>query len=187
MKAIAAGLAAVAVAFTSSLAVAGALLDAATRAEALRAQGKIVEALEELQAAMDRVCEGSPLAFRKVAIVESSEGYGDFVERTDKIFKPDEKLLVYVEPVCLGAGAEGAVGFKADLSITNTTGQVLGEAKDVFSVSTSGGGHFSATLSFEVPYLRPGEYKATFVVRDSNSPRTGSFDVPFTIGLPAAN
>lgn len=187
MKASAAGLIAVALSFSSSFAVAGTMLDAATRAEALRAQGKIVEALEELQAAMDKVCEGSPLAFRKAAIVESSKGFGDFVERTDKTFKPDEKLLVYVEPVCLGAGANGAVGFKADLSITNTTGQVLGEAKDVFSVSTSGGGHFSATLSFEVPYLRPGDYKATFSVRDSNSPRTGSFEVPFSIGLPTAN
>jgi hypothetical protein len=187
MKAGGAGLIAVALAFSSPFAVAGTLIDAATRAEALRAQGKTVQALEELQAAMDKVCEGSPLAFRKVVIVDSSEGYGKFVERADKTFKPDEKLLVYVEPVCLGAGADGAIGFKADLSVANTTGQVLGEAKDVFSVSTSGADHFSATLSFEVPYLRPGEYKATFAVRDSNSPRTGSFEVPFAIGLPTAN
>ena len=66
-------------------------------------------------------------------------------------------------------GGEGAYGFKADLAIENTTGQVLGEAKDVFTISTTKRRDFSTTLSFGVPYLRPGEYKAAFTVRDQNS------------------
>ena len=95
--------------------------------------------------------------------------------------------MVYVEPVCLASGAGNVMGFAADLAIENTTGQVLGEAKDVFTIATTKRRDFSTTLSFGVPYLRPGEYKATFTVRDQNSDKTGTFEVPFSIGLPTAN
>lgn len=187
MRGSAASLTAVVVMSWSSFALAGPVVDAATRAEALQAEGKAIEALDALDAAMDKLCDASPLAFRKVVVVDSSEGFGVYSERINKIFKPDEKLLVYVEPVCLGEGANGALGFKADLAIENMTGQILGEAKDVFSISTSKRRDLSTTLSFGVPYLRPGEYKAAFTVRDQNSDKTGTFEVPFTIGLPTAN
>lgn len=187
MKASAAGLTAIVVVFWSSFATAGPIVDAATRAEALQAQGKPAEALQALDAAVDAICGAAPLGFGKVVIVDSSEGYGVYSERANKTFKPDEKLMVYVEPVCLASGAGNAMGFAADLAIENTTGQVLGEAKDVFTISTTKRRDFSTTLSFGVPYLRPGEYKAAFTVRDQNSDKTGTFEVPFSIGLPTAN
>jgi hypothetical protein len=40
------------------------------------------------------------------------------------------------------------------------------------------------TLTFGVPFLRPGDYKAIFTVHDQNSDKTGTFEVPFTIALP---
>ncbi len=185
-----AGFAALLVVLGASCAAAGPAVDAATKAEALVTEGKVPEALDALAGAMDALCETSPLAFRKTAVVDSSAGYGVYSERADKTFKPDEKMMIYVEPVCFGHGGDGAIGFKADLSIENTTGQVLGEAKDVFSLSTAGTPgrrEFSMTLSFGVPFLRPGEYKAVFTVHDQNSTKTGTFDVPFTIALPTAN
>jgi len=187
MKISAVGLTAIALVLWPSFAAAGPVADAAARAEALQAQGKTTEALDALDTAMETICDASPLVFRRVVVVDSSEGYGVYSERMNKTFKPDEKLLVYVEPVCLGEGAKGALGFKADLAIENMTGQVLGEAKDVFSISTTKRRDFSTTLSFGVPYLRPGEYKAAFTVHDQNSDKTGTFEVPFSIGLPTAN
>jgi len=192
MKIGAVGLTALAVAFWSSFAAAGPIVDAATRAEALQAQGKTVEALDALDAAIDQIWSASPLAFRKVVVVSSSAGQGVYEERTDKTFKPDEKMMIYVEPIGFGygTGASGTIGFTADLAIENTTGQVLGEAKDVFSLSapsTPKKREFSMTLSFGVPFLRPGEYKAVFTVHDANSSKTGTFEVPFTIALPTAN
>jgi hypothetical protein len=177
---------------SAGFAAAGPAVDAATRAEALAAEGKTAEALDALSAAMDSLCAESPLAFRKVAVVDSSGGFGVYSERADKTFKPDEKMKVYVEPVCFGYGGSGAsstIGFNADLSIENATGQVLGEAKDVFSISTPSTPsrrEFSMTLSFGVPFLRPGDYKAVFTVRDQNSDKTGTFEVPFAIALPSA-
>lgn len=191
MKFKAAALSALLVVGSATVAAAGPAVDAATRAEALVADGKTAEALDALSEVMDAICDASPLSFRRVVVVDSSGGYGVYSERADKSFKPDEKMMVYVEPICFGQGGSGAsttVGFTADLAIENTTGQVLGEAKDVFSISAPsapGKREFSMTLSFAVPYLRPGEYKAVFDVHDQNSDKSGTFEVPFTITLPS--
>lgn len=190
MKFKAASLSALLVVSWTTVAAAGPAVDAATRAESLVAEGKTAEALDALSEAMDALCQASPLSFRKVVIVDSSGGYGVYSERADKTFKPDDKMMVYVEPICFGYGGSGAsttIGFKADLAIENTTGQVLGEAKDVFSLSTPSTPNkreFSMTLTFGVPFLRPGEYKAIFTVHDQNSDKSGTFEVPFTVTLP---
>jgi hypothetical protein len=42
------------------------------------------------------------------------------------------------------------------------------------------------TLTLQAPYLRPGDYRAIFNVRDRNSGKSGSFDLPFTLTLPAS-
>jgi hypothetical protein len=177
----------------TSLAAAGPVVEAAEQAEALNASGKTVEALAALDKAVDAIWRASPLAFRKVALVNSSGGYGIYEERADATFRPDEKMMIYVEPVGFAYGGSGALGkidFKADLAIENTTGQVLGESKDIFSLSTPSQPNkreFSMTLTFGAPFLRPGDYKAVFTVRDGNSDKTESFEVPFSIELPTAN
>ena len=171
----------------ASCATAGPAVDAATKAESLASEGKVAEAIDTLSGAFDALCQTSPLAVRKAVIVDSSHGYGDYAERSDKTFKPDEKLRVYVEPICLQAGTDGKMGFKADLEIENATGQVLAEAKDVFSISVPARREFSTTLSLGVPFLRPGEYKVRFTLHDQNSGKTGEFEVPFSIALPTAN
>lgn len=187
MRMVAAGLVTMAALCWSPFAAAGPVVDAATRAEALQAEGKTAEALDALEAASVAICEASQLAFRKVVVVDSSEGFGVYSERPEKTFKPDEKLKVYVEPVCLGAGSDNSVNFTSDLTLENSTGQVLAEKKDLFALSAPQRRQTSVTLSFDVPYLRPGEYKATFMVHDKNSPKTGTFEVPFTIALPTPN
>ena len=180
------------VALSSSIGAAGPVVDAATRAEALQSEGKTVEALEALDAAVDAVWQAAPLAFRKVVVVDSSGGYGVYEERADATYRPDEKMTIYVEPVGFGYGGSGessTIGFTADLAIENTTGQVLGESKDVFSLTTPSRPNrreFSMTLAYGGPFVRPGEYKAVFTVRDRNSDKSGTFEVPFTIVLPTA-
>lgn len=192
MKCKAACLSAILVLSVASVAMAGPVLDAAERAEALQGEGKTVEALDALDAAVDAVWTQSPLAFRRIVLVESSEGYGRFAERSDRVFRPDEEMKIYVEPVGFGyraSGAAASIDFTFDLAIENTTGQVLGEAKDVFSFSTETyprRREFGLTLIVKAPYVRPGDYKALFTVRDGNSDKTGDFEVPFTIAAPVA-
>jgi hypothetical protein len=173
----------------SSFAAAGPAVDAAQRAEALAAEGKTVEALDVLDEGVDALWQAIPLSFRSVALVESASGYGLYDERSDDAFAPDDALTVYVEPVGYGYGA-GEIGFAADLALQNDTGQTLTETEDLFAISApaaEGKREFYMTLSFSVPFLRPGDYTAVFTVRDANSDKTGTFEVPFEIVLPAAN
>ena len=186
----AAGLSAFVFAAWVSLAAAGPVADAAARAEALQAQGDVVGALDALNEAVDTIWREGPLAFRSIAVVDSAGGFGVFEENADPTFRPDEKLTVYVEPVGFGYGAaDGGIGFTIDLSIENEAGQVLGEKDGVFTIEASvpaGRREFFMTLTFEVPFLRPGAYSAVFTVHDDNSDKTGDFTVPFQIALPAA-
>jgi hypothetical protein len=191
MKCAAAALSVLIVLFCSS-AGAGPIVDAATRAEALQAEGKTVEALEALEEAASALWEEAPLAFRTVMVVDSTGADGVRTERADSTFRPDEKMTVYVEPVGYGFGAPnspGTVGFTVDLVIENMTGQVLVDAEDAFTVGASTSGNnrdFGMTLSVAVPFIRPGDYKAVFNVDDRNSAKSATFEVPFTVVLPAA-
>jgi hypothetical protein len=192
MKLPAACLSALIVLSGASLAGAGPIVDAAERAEALQAESKMLEALEALDEAVEVIWTQGPLAFRKVVLVDSAGALGTYDERTERSFAPDEMFRVYVEPVGFGHGtsnAGGTIGFDADLAIQNTTGQIITEAKDVFSITVDAAPdrhEFGMTLSFAMPYLRPGDYEAVFTVRDKNSPKTGSFEVPFTVVAPVA-
>jgi hypothetical protein len=146
---------------------------------------------QALDDAVNTIWVESPLLFRDVTLVEAGDENGS-AERTNRLFQPDETLRVRVEPVGYGYGGSGdrvKIGFSGDLSMENATGQILAEAKDLFSVSVDsvpGNRHFDMTISFVVPYVRPGEYTARFTVRDQNSPKSGAFDVPFTVAAPMA-
>jgi hypothetical protein len=188
MKLKAAVLSALVVLSASASAAAGPIAEAGQRAEALQAEGKTLEALQALDAAVEAIWTQSPLLFRNVTLV----GEDGTDEPADRTYRPDERLRIRVEPVGYGFGGSGPqaqIGFTGDLAIENQTGQVLGETRDLFEVSVDsprGNRHFEMTIGFVVPYIRPGDYIARFTVRDQNSAKTGSFDVPFTVGLPAA-
>lgn len=179
------------VVLSSTPAMAGPVADAASRAEALQAQGDTVGALDALNEAMDALWDASPLAFRTVMLVDADASAGTRTERTDHTYQPDEKMTIYVEPVGYGYGAPGSdstIGFGIDLVIENMTGQVLVDSPDLFSVavpSSQDNRSFGMTLSVVVPFIRPGEYKAVFTVDDQNSDKNATFDMPFTVVLPA--
>ena len=192
MKLSAACLSALVAMSGASAAGAGPVVEAAERAEALHAEGDMPQALEALDDAVEVIWTEGPLAFREVALVESAGGLGTYEEPAQRTYLPDEMLRVYVEPVGYGygeAGANAEIGFDADLAIENTTGQIITEAEDVFSISVEsapGRREFGMTLAFPVPYLRPGDYKAVFTVRDQNSAKTADFEVAFAVAAPAA-
>jgi hypothetical protein len=70
----AAGLTAVLFLTWSSIAAAGPVVDAATKAEALQAGGDTVGALNALDEAVGIVWDAGPLAFRNVAVVDGASG-----------------------------------------------------------------------------------------------------------------
>jgi hypothetical protein len=176
---------------SSSFALAGPVADAGQQAEALLAEGKTLEALDALSAAMDAICANSPLLFREVALVEPSDSEGTPPGQSDSTFRPDEKMTIYAEAVCFEPGradTSPTVGFTGDLTIENLSGQVLAEKKDFLKLSAParlGTREFPIRIGVVVPYIRPGEYKAIFTVHDRNSAKSGTFEVAFSVGLPA--
>lgn len=174
----------------SSLALAGPAVDAATRAEALQGEGKTIEALDALEQALDAIWTQSPLAFRTVRLVEAAGP--NPVDRANAAFNPGEPLVVYLEPVGYGyraAGDQNGIDLGIGLAIENATGQVLSEAPDLFSFTREVAGKrrdIGLTVAFKVPALYPADYKAIFTVRDRNSDKSGTLEMPFTIAIPGA-
>jgi hypothetical protein len=170
------------------LAEAGPAVDAATRAEALIAEGKPLEAIDAIGEVVDALCRASPLLFRNARLVEGEAGA--YSLRPDEPFRPDDKMMIHVEPACFGdGGSEEAptIELTADLAIENAGGQVLAEQKGLFKFSAPvrQSAHDAAvTLALAVPFIRPGDYKAVVTVHDQNSQKSGSFEVPFTVVLP---
>ncbi|MBZ8133486.1 hypothetical protein CLD20_09425 [Afifella sp. IM 167] len=173
-------------------AAAGEVARAGEAAEAALAAGDTVKALAALEGAVDSVWREGPLAFRKALAVDSVAGFADYEPRDDKPYAPGEAMQVYVEPVGFAYAPEGGkhrVRMSADLAITNPTGQVIVEGKDMFSIDTALAQprrEFDLVLSYKVPELAPGSYTAEFKLRDAASGKEASFSVPFEIAASTA-
>jgi len=174
-----------------STAAAGPAVDAAAKAEALVAEGKPAEALDAFDAAYEALWNFMPLGFRNIHLVESSAGYGIYEEQADRSFRADDRMAVYVEPVgySYAETADGySIDLKTSLEIRDTDGKVVAEAKDLWTGALETrrrNREFNMTLSYLVPFMRPGDYVAVFMVRDGHSDKTGSFEVPFTMLPPS--
>jgi hypothetical protein len=174
-----------------STAAAGPAVDAAAKAEALVAEGKPAEALDAFDAAYEALWNFMPLGFRNIHLVESSAGYGIYEEQADNSFRADDRMAVYVEPVgySYAETADGySIDLKTSLEIRDTDGKVVAEARDLWTGSLETrrrNREFNMTLSYLVPFMRPGDYVAVFMVRDGHSDKTGSFEVPFTMLPPS--
>jgi ABC-type amino acid transport substrate-binding protein len=163
------------------------IVEAAAEAEGLLGAGEAAAALEALDRAVDAAWQASPLSFRAATIVEGAEGYGIYTPRADTSFRPGESFRVYVEPVGFAYGREGdmhVIGLDADLAIEHVGGLVLAEASDLFAVTYASRNRireFHMLLSFTVPELRAGDYRAAFTVRDRHSDKAGRFALPFSV------
>ena len=174
-----------------STAAAGPAVDAATKAEALIVEGKPVEALDAFDAAYEALWNVMPLGFRNVRLVDSSEGYGVYEERADRSYRADDRMAVYVEPVgySYAETPDGySIDLKTSLEIRDADGRTVADAEDLWTGSLETrrrNREFNMTLSYVVPFMRPGDYVGVFTVRDGHSEKTGSFEVPFTVLPPA--
>jgi hypothetical protein len=167
---------------------AGSIVDHATKAEALLESGKSVEAISELDAAMEVIWSASPLVFRKVLFVKQSTGYGLYVERGNQTFKPDEPLLIYVEPIGYGYGDDGTGGNEISLAVdfvlTDGNGKELFSKDDFITLGTPLRYHnreFHLDLSINLTGMPEGSYVGKYHIRDLHSDKSGDFELPFEV------
>jgi hypothetical protein len=178
------------VAMTSVPVFAGDVADRAAAAEKALAGGDALGAINEFNAAQDALWTAMPLTIRKVEQVSAASGVGIYTVRADHRYKPNEQLLLYIEPVGYTFGDDGlgnkVIALAVDLTLKSGAGEELGTIADIANVKLSSrvkNREFFLKLdvSLDPSSAPPGKYLADFAVRDQNSDKVAKFSVDFEI------
>ena len=172
--------------FSTSV-LAGPVADHGKRAEELASTDPLA-ALAELDKAVDRVWSASPLLVKKVALVDSAEGYGIYVERQGQVYKPGEPIRIYIEPVGFAYGRNSVGGSEiaiaVDFALLDKSGEELLAKEDFAAFVTPvryRNREFQMSLTANLSGLPEGDYVGRFKLRDRHSDKSAAFDIDFTI------
>ncbi|MER8374646.1 hypothetical protein [Mesorhizobium sp. M1406] len=177
-----------ALAFSTPCAFAGEITDRATEAEKLLQSGDGAGALDKFRGAEEALWQAMPLAVQNVKQVDSASGFGIYSERANRIYKPGEKIVLYMEPVGYGYGSDGLgnsmIALSVDITVVSAAGETLGTSEKVGRVQVASRSHnrelfFKLDLSLDG--LPPGKYRCDFLMHDENSNKTAPFTTDIEI------
>jgi len=186
MKSLAIALTALMIA--GSAACAGEIADKAAEAEKALQSGDAAGALEKFRGAEEALWTAMPLAVMNVKQVDSASGFGIYSERANHIYKPGEKVVLYMEPVGYGYGSDGLgnsqIALSVDLTVLSAAGEKLGTFEKIGAVQVASRSHnrelfFKLDLSLDG--LPPGKYRCDFLMHDQNSTKTAPFSTDIEI------
>ena len=173
---------------STSTAFAGEIADRATEAEKLLQAGNGTGAREKFRSAEDALWQAMPLAVLNVTQVDTASGFGVYSERANHIYKPGEKIVLYMEPVGFGYGSDGLgnsmIALSVDIDVVSAAGESLGTMEKVGRIQLASRSHnrelfFKLDLSLDG--LPPGKYRCDFVMHDENSNKTAPFTTDIEI------
>ncbi|MER8489414.1 hypothetical protein NKI51_01340 [Mesorhizobium australicum] len=186
MKSIMAGLLALVVSVPAAFA--GEISDRAAEAEKLLQSGDGAGALEKFSSAQEALWQAMPLGVLNVKQVDTACGFGIYSERANHIYKPGEKIVLYMEPVGYGYGKDGLgnsiIALSVDITVVSAAGEKLGTMEKVGRVQIASRSHnrelfFKLDLSLDG--LPAGKYRCDFVMHDENSSKTAPFNTDIEI------
>jgi hypothetical protein len=169
---------------------AGEIADKAAEAESLLSGGKPQEALAAFDQASEDFWNASPLQVRVATFVTSVAGFGDYQPLAEASFKAGDTLKIYLEPVGYGFAEEGEsfrATLAADLEVKTPGGLIFGKATDFARLSWASREKLRqvhATIASPLPSLKPGDYILSLTLRDLNTPKTATIDLPFEVVAP---
>ena len=139
---------------------------------------------------VDEAWAQSPLRYRQYFFVaQAPTGFGMYDKRTDNVFKPGEKLIVYAEPAGYGWKDNGdgtfTFGFNIDLAVKSKDGEVLTSKQDFSDVALTSHAknhEFMLALTLDLSGADPGDYILEYTTRDIASDKSAVLSLPFTIG-----
>ena len=148
-----------------------------------------LDAIAKAEATLDDAWAQSPLAVRQAFFVNGDPtGYGVYEARPDSKFKQGEKLVAYAEPVGYGWKANGdgtyTFGFNVDLTIKSGDGKELMQKPDFskLALTSHAKNHeFMVTLTLDLTGADPGDYIASYTLRDIASDKSTVINLPFSI------
>jgi hypothetical protein len=149
-----------------------------------QADGKLAEA----EAAYEAAWLELPISFRKVVLVNQVNGFGIYEQRKDSVFKGDEPIVVYAEPVGYVWKDNGdgsfSFGFDVDLLVKTPEGQIVAGQENFQKLemkSQAKNKEFMLTLTLTLTGAPPGDYVIEYVTRDIASSKSGKLSVPITV------
>jgi hypothetical protein len=167
---------------------AGEVTDAAREAEALAEAGQPVQALAAIEKAFNALWDKAPLQFSEALFVAAKpQGFGIYDMRPNAVFRSGEDMLVYAEPFGYGYGRDGdafLIAFDADFELRTSGGQILHARKDFARLDMTSrrrNKEFQIFITYNFQGLKPGDYVLSTTLRDRNSTKSGTFELPFTI------
>lgn len=156
------------------------------------ASSATAQTLQDLQARQEaflKAWEQTPLTQKKVVFVTGKpDAYGAFEERPNNVFKPDEPLHTYAEPVGYLWKTVGPdtyqFGLDVDFLIMSPDGKVLGGEENFFhysQVSHERNTELMLNLALSVTGAPLGDYIVRYTIHDHNSDKVSSFQQSFKI------
>jgi hypothetical protein len=144
--------------------------------------------LNAAEAAFEEAWTALPISFRKVVLVSAARGFGVYDERKDNVFKPDEPIFAYAEPVGYGWKDNGdgtfTFGFDVDLLLKTPDGKIVAGQENFQRMelkSRARNKEFLLTMTLTLTGAPPGDYIVEYTTRDITSDKSGKFSFPVKI------
>lgn len=144
--------------------------------------------LAEAEAAYEAAWLELPITFRKVVLVNKASGFGLYEQRKDAVFKGNEPIVVYAEPIGYAWKDNGdgtfAFGFNIDLLVKTPEGKIVAGQENFQKfelTSRAKNKEFIVTLTLNFTGAPPGDYVIEYTTRDVASSKTGKMSIPITI------
>jgi len=180
-------------AFVASLGAGGSVhaqsvQELAKRAASDAKRGKDLEAYNTIRNAALRIWERGPLLFREALFVKSAPtGYGIYDPRPNNVFKPGEKLFIYVEPVGFTWKKQSGLNHAelvSDLVLKDSEGTVLREQVGFWTFTFDSRDRpleVMTALTIDFTEAPAGKYVAELKFTDKLGKKSASFELPFEI------
>ncbi len=138
----------------------------------------------EIKQSLDLLWPELPLIVYNTKLIED---LNSFVERSDNSFNSGEPMYITWQTMGYGFGKTGggySIEIALDSQVTSMDGTVLSTKKNVQQfkrMDPARSTEFYTYLTYKVSGGTPGNYILQITLRDLNSTKTTSFDIPFIL------
>jgi hypothetical protein len=147
-----------------------------------------LKAIDTARAAVSEALSKAPLGFRRILFVSAvPEGFANYKPRGDTSFAPNEPLIIYTEPIGVTwkqNGEEVSSKLVVDFEIRSPDGKVLAGQKAFGEFALEAREpplDYMSQIKLNVSGLPAGSYILGLTMRDANSDKISTKDLPFEI------
>ena len=147
-----------------------------------------VEAINTLQKTIEAVWEEAPLTVQNATFIQGEvKEFGVYKPRGSNVFDGVEPVQIYCEPIgCIlkKVGRGYSISLSQDFAVMDAGGQNIGGMKDqkVLDLKLpTFTPQIMLDMTFNLKGIVPGKYTLAITVKDNNSTKTGTFELPFEI------